>query len=711
MFKTERMAGVVIAGAERHQRAVIEALHALKAVHIEEHDPTQGDPFFTLGRPLPEGEAVAKTLLRARGLQNSLGLADEPAPYELDHIDAAKEKVDAVSALVAGRLDELATLEDQVKELDARRSKLRRLAPLGLRLEELSGFRSIRAFVGAVQGDAKSAVLGVTDRAEVVTATDGGGQLVAAFVANDQAAAVEQALAAIGFSPIETPEGEGPIDTVIGQTTTQIGTASDRIRAIGAELDAHRAEHGPELLAAIEALETAREKASAPIAFASGPTSFVITGFVPERRRATADQALLAAAGHRIHVEWLTPEAMQAIGATHGDHSHEEGAAHAGHDHDHHEVDPADEPPIAYTHRSDAVKSFTMMVGLHSMPRYKEVDPTILMWFTFPLFFGLMVGDLGFGLLVLLVALYLRNHHIIGIGGPRVSRMLVLASIWTMVLGAVMFGEAFGFHFVDVPGTLSWEWLFGADWSAMYGSAVHATAHAAETGAETAAHGADDHAAEHLVLFGFLQLGYLSKLHDVSQLLLISIGVALVHLNLAILIGTRNAWVMHGVKHAIFGKFSWIVLQAGAGILAWGMHVADPMTTNIGWGVFGLAVVMLLIGEGAIAILELPKIFSNALSYTRLAAIGLSKAGMALAVNNFAFVAQPLAGQTVETATRFAVAGPIGALILLIGILVILGLGILAGSIHSMRLQLVEFFGWFYEGGGRPFTPFGARRQ
>ena len=124
--------------------------------------------------------------------------------------------------------------------------------------------------------------------------------------------------------------------------------------------------------------------------------------------------------------------------------------------------------------------------------------------------------------------------------------------------------------------------------------------------------------------------------------------------------------------------------------------------TAVGAFVAVLAVVMLIAGEGATAILELPSMLTNILSYTRLAAIGLSSVGIALAINKIA------------TESLF----PKGGLFIIIGIIVlILGhtlntvLGVIAPGLHSLRLQYVEFFTKFYSGGGRQFNPFGYTRK
>ncbi|MBI5355783.1 MAG: V-type ATP synthase subunit I, partial [Candidatus Aenigmarchaeota archaeon] len=104
-------------------------------------------------------------------------------------------------------------------------------------------------------------------------------------------------------------------------------------------------------------------------------------------------------------------------------------------------------------------------------------------------------------------------------------------------------------------------------------------------------------------------------------------------------------------------------------------------------------------GEGVNAIVETPGIFSNMLSYTRLIAVGLSKAGMALAVNNIGVKMLILNGNIIA-----------GFLVLLPFHLLIFVLGIIAAGLHSLRLQYVEFFTKFYQGGGVAFNPLREER-
>lgn len=333
------------------------------------------------------------------------------------------------------------------------------------------------------------------------------------------------------------------------------------------------------------------------------------------------------------------------------------------------------EPPVKLSNPG-AARPFEMMLGLHSYPKYNEFDPTLLVAFVFPLFFGFMVGDVGFGLLVLLVGWYLKNNKPMGIGGPAVGRMLMLAGVGAMLVGVFLFGEAFGLHFTS-QHEVSWTSIFRG---------IDATDHHAMEG--LAAHYA----------MGPIHLGYFSKIHDVVVLLGISVGIALVHLNAGFILGFFNVLRNHGFFHALSEKLAWVILEVGI-VLAILPYVgnAGPMMLWAGLGVSILAIVLLVAGHGALAILELPSLATNTLSYTRLTAVGMSKAGLALVFNMVAF--EMMGGS------------PAGWAVWVLGILFILPLAILAGGLHSLRLHFVEFFTKFYEGGGKRYEPFGRRAE
>ncbi len=690
MLKTERMKQVVVAGAKPQLVPVIHTLQRLQVLHIEEHRP---DDFFTYGDPLPEGERVAEARLSARGLVKSLGLEEKPPRERTEPITGWEDAVQAVEEVdqaVTGLIKEREATQSALREKEQEAARLRRLSGLGLRLEELSGYQNLKVFLGTTTSDPEPLLSEKLETHHLAKTPDENGFLVALFVPKSQAEEADNLLAQSGFAPVEIPTGHGPVDSAAGRAISEARRIRAHLEEQDARLETARTTHGARLLAAEKALTAAAERANAPLRFATSTNGFVVTGFVPVGSVQETERALQEATSHSLYIEWQTPTAPE-----HGHHDPkpaEESAHPAGH-----APDAPMEPPSRFAHKRKGPSAFTHMLTMHSYPKYKEIDPTVLMYIVFPIFFAVMIGDLAFGVLIMLVAWFLRNHYPLGIGGPKVSRMLMLAGFWTTLFGVFVYAEAFGMHFVETPGHMSWEWLFGADWSAWY----HAPAGYASGAAYVAAGGTP-----HLQIFDLSvagiqlgQLGHLAKLENVVELLILSMGLALVHLNLAIFIGIYNQWILHGPKHAILGRVSWLIMELGVAGIAWGAHSGDTGITAAGWAGLALSVIMLIGGEGAIAILELPKLFSNALSYFRLAAVAMSKAGMALAVNTFGFV--------MLTDTTMAVNGVGGWVIIVLGHLVVLALGIIAGGLHSLRLQLVEFFNWFYEGGGRPFKAFG----
>ena len=153
------------------------------------------------------------------------------------------------------------------------------------------------------------------------------------------------------------------------------------------------------------------------------------------------------------------------------------------------------------------------------------------------------------------------------------------------------------------------------------------------------------------------------------------------------------------MKAAILEKISWMVLQLGAFLLLFGMMGIIP-TPMPGAGILIISIVMLIAGEGATAILELPSILSNILSYSRLLAVGLSSIGIASAVNI-------MSGMLMESGGLFII---FASVVFIFGHALNTALSIIAPGLHALRLQYVEFFTKFYEGGGRIYNPFGYKR-
>lgn len=212
----------------------------------------------------------------------------------------------------------------------------------------------------------------------------------------------------------------------------------------------------------------------------------------------------------------------------------------------------------------------------------------------------------------------------------------------------------------------------------------------------------------------------LDKMHDIKEMLALSLLAGWVHLTAGFILGFVNQY-HHNKKHAL-AKIAWLFLLFGLFIEMMTIAgsatvtsefingtilspVPDMTTTLTGISVSIPAVVLILIGviglpltEGPLAMTEIIGLFTNLVSYTRLAALAVGKGAMALAFNTMLF---PLIFESHNIA--FIV---LGALALFVTqMFFVFFLGALSAGIQAIRLNYVEFFLKFFEGGGTEFSP------
>ncbi|MDO9538178.1 MAG: hypothetical protein Q7J68_07650, partial [Thermoplasmata archaeon] len=197
----------------------------------------------------------------------------------------------------------------------------------------------------------------------------------------------------------------------------------------------------------------------------------------------------------------------------------------------------------------------------------------------------------------------------------------------------------------------------------------------------------------------------------VAPMLIFCVWVGIAHIMLGYILGFKNVWVKHGLKHAILEKGGWCLILAGLTLFAFsampkliageGIQFNDPQAI-VGLVLLCSGIAMAFMVEGINTLLELPGLSGNLLSYTRIYAIGLSSIGIAMAFNEY------MAMPALES----------GGFGIIIGIAVLVGghslnlaLGIIGPLIQTLRLHYVEFFTKFYKGGGIKFNPLKYSRK
>ncbi|MFB6270066.1 MAG: V-type ATP synthase subunit I, partial [Halobacterium sp.] len=588
-------------------------------------------------------------------------------------------------------------------------------------LDLLSGYDSLQVAVGEGDPDAIREALQTAEAIDSFEVFSGEDTVaVFAYPRGDDPAALDDALVGVEFARIEVPDAEGSPEEYVDDLRHEKQTVESKLDDVQSELDSLRVEHAGFLLAAEEKLSIDVQKAEVPLQFATTERAFVAEGWIPSDEYATFVEALQDAVGEHVAVEELERADYEPSG--HGHHAPVEGegeevAADGGTA----EFDQDDSPPVIQDNPSVA-RPFEALTEVINRPKYTELDPTVVLFATFPVFYGFMIGDLGYGLLYAGLGYWLYSSFdsdmITKLGG-----VAMWAGAWTGIFG-VLYGEIFGLHLIT-------EYL----WHGAVGLAD-------------------------APLKKGLHLGAFAELW-----LTVSLVAGALHLAVAYVFGFVNESRSHGVKTALTESGAKFLLMGGVTVWLFSTHIQSgggprpsflyevaQFSPTVGIAALVAALVglvLLTIGEGAVGLVESPTYaLVHTVSYTRIAAVLLAKAAMAYVVNLLVFGAysevpndagEPVSYlfglwtiQVPEHATHFMLGGQVpsgateifpgllwqgpagilgGIVVLLAGHALVLGLGVTSAGLQALRLEYVEFFNKFYEGGGAKYNPFGYTRN
>jgi V/A-type H+-transporting ATPase subunit I len=321
------------------------------------------------------------------------------------------------------------------------------------------------------------------------------------------------------------------------------------------------------------------------------------------------------------------------------------------------------ETPPVLLQNSRSIRPLERVMGLFGTPSYNELDPTPFMTPFFIIFFGFCLTDAGYGLLLVAMILIALKLFPLTKDMREMMVLLLYGGISTIILG-VLFGGYFGMTQEQLP------FLVHPETGKFYGQ-----------------------------LF--------DPINDLVSLIMpLAYGLGALHLFLGVVLGGVNKWNQGDKQGAIFGNLilallvvlsvSSLIFPAVARYLLQIMILLAPFLIW-GFGPSGSGIIgRVLLGFLGV-VNEAISWLSNILSYSRLFSLGLATGVIALAFNS---IAVTLGGMMP------ALLGiPIMILLILFGHTLNIGLNLLGAFVHSGRLQFVEFFGKFLEGGGRKFSP------
>ncbi len=624
------MARVQIIGPKAYLDECVKALHDAAVLHIETVPAAEAAPgkeAFLRRIPLEQDKLKEKAFLvkSSEKVRNLIALLPAPLSYRKQAVSGAE---------INGLLEQAAPVEEKVRALHARREKLIEELSVVTRYEKL--LRGFAPMVSRLGGLKNLDIMGLTvekTREDVVKLLEGevakitGGSyriytkdldettegVVLAYPRQFDMT-IRNLLAGKAISEVRLPEEyeEMTLFSALRRMQKKKEDLPGLIKDAETETAGISALWYGVLVGLKEAIDDAIDEIGVLDYAGQTRFAFVIEGWVPAQSLKALKHKFMGLFGEKVFIREFEVR--------------------------------SNEPRRVPVHINNPwfLKPFEVFLGALPSPVYGSVDPTIYVAIFFPAFWGLIVGDMGYGGLMLAVSLFLRRRFR---NKPTFHDIFTVLAISS--LSAVIFGFLFGEFFGDLGERLG---------------------------------------ILHPVLF--------QRSESIETLSFIAIGIGVGHVLLGVAIGAVNH-IYRGSFREAWAKVSYFVLIASF-IVIMGIMFDYLPRALLTPGALALiaSFIVLTVLEGVIGPLEFLKAIGNILSYLRIMAVGMASVVMALVANR-------IGGLSHNIVVGIIMAGAIHTLNL--------ALSVLSPSIQSMRLQYVEFFSKFYEGGGRRYQPFKKR--
>lgn len=343
-----------------------------------------------------------------------------------------------------------------------------------------------------------------------------------------------------------------------------------------------------------------------------------------------------------------------------------------------------DEPPTLMKN-NPVIRSAEFVTNMYSVPNYREADPNKVVFFFYMIFFGVIMADIGYGLILFVAGLAVQLAVKRNSGFKQLMSVIMYGGIFTIVFGLI-FGSFFG---ISMPFSVLPSPVPDSEFRDMSNA-------------------------------------------NMMLILLMCLGLGVVHMTVGYLMKAINCFRRKQIADGILDAMTWVFFFVGL------VFAALPFLMNyfniyeyssLGFsesfkgffetmqlpGVILLGVALLVavltagrkakgfgkFTKGFSALYGVINLFSDILSYARLFGLLLSGMIVGSIFNDL--------GVGLITGGGFGIV--FGALVVLIGQAFNLAIGALGAYIHDSRLQYIEFFSKFYEGEGRLFTPLGSQTE
>ncbi|MBQ6539539.1 MAG: V-type ATP synthase subunit I [Oscillospiraceae bacterium] len=308
-----------------------------------------------------------------------------------------------------------------------------------------------------------------------------------------------------------------------------------------------------------------------------------------------------------------------------------------------------DEKPPSQMRNNYLTSQFEGITNMFSVPMYGDNDPNPVMAPWYWIIFGLMMGDAGYGLMMVVLGLILKKLMQPKGTTEKLFNVIIYSSITTMICG-VLFGS-----------------YFGETW--------------------------------HPILF--------SPMNDPLKMLILTLIIGVLHIFTGMITKIVYDVKAGRVWDAIFDQVSWIMVITGLGLL----FLKQTKTVGMILAIAGALIVLFTAGRekkgifgkatgGLLGLYGVTGYMSDILSYSRILALSLATGVVGMVMNMLARMIQGNVFGFILSLVIYA-----------FGHVFNLVLGLLSAYVHDCRLQYIEFYSKFYDGNGRLFKPFAIQTK
>lgn len=549
----------------------------------------------------------------------------------LDNPDFRLEKTLSIANEIVRSNQEISEIEKNISQIDVKCDILKQWKNLDIPMN-FKGTSMTSAFIGTVPFSITEDFINLFPNGSYMEIISQSKEQTNLFIVcvNDIVDEIRDLLRQNSFNSISEPENNTPSEVIERCRNERLSYENRRL-----ELQKHikdLSEHRKKLEISADYLQMRKDKYNAFSSLGFTEKTFVLNGYIPEKYVNSLREELEKK--FTVYVDFTEP--------------------------------PEDEEVPVLLENSKFSAPVEGITKMYSMPSKSDVDPTPVMSFFYYLFFGMMLSDAGYGLLMLIGTTIILKKFKLDNTMKKTMTMFRNCGVSTLIWGA-LFGSWFG----DIVQVVGREY-FGKE-------------------------------------IGSIALWF-QPLDDPIKLLLYSFALGILHLFLGVGVSFKMSWDDGRKLDAILDTVPVYLTILGVAPLAASILTDVPsILKTIGTYLLIAGVVLIVLTSGRSSKSIFGKFFgglyalyntatgylSDILSYSRLLALGLATGSIASVINLIGTMPENMIVKTILLVVVF-----------IVGHTANLAINLLGAYVHTDRLQFVELFGKFYTGGGREFNPF-----